>query len=87
MRLRMTPDEFRRFLDGFGLALLGVGLGLSALLLAFALPSLFGVRMPPMPPVAFQGLVLAALGGGLRLLVRIDRRLDQASGSAAALSK
>lgn len=85
MRLRMTPGEFRTQMDGFGLALLVVGYGVCALLAIFAVANLFGVRTPSVPPVAFEGLVLAALGGGLRLLVRIDRRLEQANRSAAAL--
>lgn len=84
MRLRMTPDEFRTHMDGFGLALLFVGYGVCALLAISAASTLVGVRTPSLPPVAFEGLALAALGGGLRLLVRIDRRLEQASPSAAS---
>ena len=87
MRVRMTAGEFRTQMDGFGLALLVVGFGVCALLAIFAVSSLFGVRTPTVPLAAFEGLVLAALGGGLRLLVRIDRRLEQASRSAAALSE
>lgn len=76
MRVRMTALEFRRFLDGFGLAMLLLGSFLCAMLLIIALLKTFGVRSVSSPPVAFQGLVLTALGGCLRLLVRIDKRLE-----------
>ena len=76
MRLKMTPSESRRHIDGFGLAIMLLGYGLGALLLVLALMSLFGVRSGPTPPLAFQALVLIALGSGLRLLVRIDKRLE-----------
>lgn len=76
MRVNMTPTEFRRFLDGFGLAILLVGNAMCALLLILAVMTIFGVRHGSTPPLAFQGLVLIALGGGLRLLVRIDKRLE-----------
>ncbi len=76
MRLKMTPSEFRRSMDGFGLAILLLGYALCAFLLILAVMTTFGVRHGSTPPLAFQGLVLIALGGGLRLLVRIDKRLE-----------
>ena len=79
MRLRMTALEFRRFMDGFGLAIMLLGLFVGAVLLIIAGTSLFGVRSISAPPLGFQGVVLIALGGGLRLLVRIDKRLEEAA--------
>ncbi len=76
MRLKMTPAEFRRSTDGFGLAIMLLGYALCAFLLILAVMTLFGVRTDPLPSLAFQGLVLIALGRGLRLLVRIDKRLE-----------
>lgn len=84
MRLKMTPSEFRRHIDGFGLAIMLLGYGLCAFLLILAFMPLFGVRSGPTPPLAFQGLVLIALGGGLRLLVRIDKRLEGGKTDPAA---
>ena len=77
MRLKMTALEFRRFMDGFGLAIMLVGLFVGAVLLIIAGMSLFGIRSTS-APWGFQGTVLIALGGGLRLLVRIDKRLEEA---------
>lgn len=76
MRVAMTALEFRRFLDGFGLTLFLLGVFANAALLLGALLTIFGVRSISMPSLAFQALVLMALGGCLRLLVRIDKRLE-----------
>jgi hypothetical protein len=84
MRLKMTPLESRGHVDGFGLAIMLLGYGLCALLLVLALMALFGVRSGPTPPLAFQALVLIALGSGLRLLVRIDKRLEAGGNGPAA---
>ncbi|WP_343772296.1 hypothetical protein [Brevundimonas basaltis] len=84
MRVKMTGLEFRRFMDGFGLAILMLGFLVCAVLLVVAVMPLFGVRPTPTPPLAFQGLVLIALGGCLRLLVRIDKRLERRSSDPEA---
>lgn len=76
MRVKMSGLEFRRFMDGFGLAILMLGCFVCAVLLVIAVMTFFGVRPAPTPPLAFQGLVLIALGGCLRLLVRIDKQLE-----------
>ena len=87
MRVKMSGLEFRRFMDGFGLAILLLGCFVGAVLLVIAVMTLFGVPPSPMPPLAFQGLVLIALGGCLRLLVRIDKRLEsKSSGPEAKVS-
>lgn len=87
MRIRMTALEFRRFLDGFGLALMLLGCLAGSILLLFAAMDVFGVRYSATLPSAFEGLVLTALGGGLRLLVRIDKRLEaNTSGTASNVS-
>jgi hypothetical protein len=71
----MTPTEFRRSMDGFGLAIMLLGYALLGVMFVVTVMPLFGIRSEATPPEAFQGLVLIALGGGLRLLVRIDKRL------------
>jgi len=71
-------------MDGFGLAILMLGFFVCAVLLVIAVMTLFGVRPAPTPPLAFQGLVLIALGGCLRLLVRIDKRLESTSSGPEA---
>ena len=84
MRVKMSGLEFRRFMDGFGLAILMLGFFVCAVLLVIAVMTLFGVRPAQTPPLAFQGLVLIALGGCLRLLVRIDKRLESKSSEPEA---
>ena len=79
MRLKMSGLEFRRFMDGFGLTILMLGFLGCAVPLVIEMMTLFGVRLTATPSSAFQGLVLIALGGGLRLLVRIDKRLESKS--------
>jgi hypothetical protein len=78
MRIGMTPTEFRRFLDGFGLAMLILGTLMAAVHLVASvleLSRLYSIDKPD----TFQGLVLMGLGGALRLLVRIDKRLEKTS--------
>jgi hypothetical protein len=79
MRVKMSGLEFRRFMDGFGLTILMLGFLGCAVPLVIGMMTLFGVRLTATPSSAFQGLVLIALGGGLRLLVRIDKRLESKS--------
>ena len=76
MRLRMTATEFRGFADGFGLAIWILGLGLGGVPLIWAVMTLVDVDVGRPPLGAFHGLVLQALGLGLRLAVRIDKRLE-----------
>lgn len=81
MRMTMTALDFRRNIDGFGLAIMILGYVLCGAPLVLSVMAMLGVRTS-IPSLAFEGLVLIALGGGLRLLVRIDKRLEaQARGS------
>ena len=78
MRVRMTPTEFRRFLDGLGLAMLLLGTLMAAVHLVASvleLSRLYSIEKPD----TFHGLVLIGVGGALRLLVRIDKRLEKTS--------
>lgn len=76
MRMHMTPTEFRQSMDGFGLAIMLLGYGMCGLSLIVGALTLFDIHLSLTPSLVFEGLVLAALGGGLRLLVRIDKRLE-----------
>lgn len=76
MRFRMTSSEFRKAMDGIGLAILLLGFGFCAVPLVAALTPIQELRADSTLTLAFQGLVLLALGGCLRLLVRIDKRLE-----------
>lgn len=76
MRIGMSVSEFRLFVDGFGLAMLILGCAYGAILLFGSGMSVLGVLKDADLPSAFEGLMLTAVGGGLRLLVRLDKRLE-----------
>lgn len=76
MRVKMTSSEFRALMSGFGAVLLALGFCVCAI-------EAFTAFVPNPDANAsardsiFQGLTLIGLGGGLRILTRIERHLAQ----------